>query len=122
MPSYHRLGQLPEKRHTTFFRPDGKLYSEQLISSEGFSSDYSLTYHVHRPTLVLEVEIPIDVMPHYTHHEGMISRSFRGYDVPEQDDYLASRQVVLGNDDILISLAAPRQSMQDYFYKNSQAW
>lgn len=122
MPSYHRLGQLPEKRHTTFFRPDGKLYSEQLISSEGFSSDYTLSYHTHRPTLVLEVEKPIDVTPRYTTHEGMISRSFRGYDIPEQDDYLDSRQVVLGNDDILISLAAPRKSMQDYFYKNSQAW
>lgn len=122
MPSYHRLGQLPEKRHTTFFRPDGKLYSEQLISSEGFSSDYTLTYHTHRPTLVLEVEKPIDVTPRYTAHEGMISRSFRGYDIAEQDDYLDSRQVVLGNDDILISLAAPRKSMQDYFYKNSQAW
>lgn len=122
MPSYHHLGQLPEKRHITFRRPDGKLYSEQLISSEGFSSDYTLTYHTHRPTLVLEVEKPIDVTPHYTAHEGMISRSFKGYDVPEQDDYLESRQVVLGNDDILISLAAPRKSMQDYFYKNSQAW
>ncbi len=122
MPSYHKLGQLPEKRHITFYRPDGKLYSEQLISSEGFSSDYSLTYHYHRPTRVLEVETPIDVAPDYLDVDGMISRSFKGYDIAPEDDYIKSRKPVLGNDDIIISLAAPRQSMTDYFYKNSQGW
>jgi homogentisate 1,2-dioxygenase len=122
MARYHRLGNLPEKRHIAFRKPDGSLYPEQLISSEGFSSDYSLTYHCHRPTLVLDIENPIDAAPKYIDHHGMISRSFKGFDLPAADDYLQSRIAVLGNDEIVISLAAPRKSMKDYFYKNSQAY
>lgn len=122
MPGYHKLGKLPEKRHIIFRRTDGELYAEQLISSEGFSSDYSLTYHHNRPTEVLAIEVPIDVTPQFTEQNGMVNRSFRGYEVPEKEDYLESRVAVLVNDDIIISLAAPQQSMTNYFYKNSQAW
>ncbi|MDP4248429.1 MAG: homogentisate 1,2-dioxygenase, partial [Bacteroidota bacterium] len=50
MPHYHTLGTIPHKRHTQFRKPDGKLYSEQLFSTEGFSSDSSLLYHCHPPT------------------------------------------------------------------------
>ena len=45
MPHYHKLGNIPHKRHTQFRKPDGNLYSEQLFSTEGFSNDYSLMYH-----------------------------------------------------------------------------
>jgi homogentisate 1,2-dioxygenase len=37
MPTYFSLGQVPHKRHTQFRRPDGKLYTEQLMGSRGFS-------------------------------------------------------------------------------------
>ena len=37
MPMYHTLGKTPHKRHTKFRRPDGKLYTEQLMGSRGFS-------------------------------------------------------------------------------------
>ena len=122
MSIYHQLGQLPEKRHTIFRRPDGELYSEQLISSEGFSSEYSLTYHFHRPTLVLDIGKPVDIAPKYINGSEMISRSFKGYDIAQVDDFLESRKPILGNDEIIISLAAPKKSMENYFYKNSQAW
>ncbi len=36
MPMYQARGQLPRKRHTVFRRPDGGLYSEQLVGHEGF--------------------------------------------------------------------------------------
>ncbi len=122
MYGYQKRGQVPPKRHTTFYRPDGKLYSEQLISSEGFSSDYTLTYHIHRPTRVLKIDKPINVAPQYADAVGMVSRSFKGYEVPEHDDYIAGRMPVLANKDIVISLCAPRKSMTDYFYKNSEGW
>jgi homogentisate 1,2-dioxygenase len=72
--------------------------------------------------LVLEVEPPIDVLPQYVNQDELLSRSFKGYNVPEANDYLESRKPILGNDEIIISLAAPKDSMKDYFYKNSQAW
>ena len=45
MPIYHALGSIPHKRHTVFRKPDGKLYAEELVSTEGFSGMYSLVYH-----------------------------------------------------------------------------
>ena len=38
MAYYHALGSIPHKRHTQFRKPDGGLYSEQLFSTEGFST------------------------------------------------------------------------------------
>ena len=37
MPVYHRLGEVPRKRHTVFRQPDGGLYHEHLMGSRGFS-------------------------------------------------------------------------------------
>ena len=31
MPIYHKLGNIPPKRHTQFRKPDGSLYAEQLV-------------------------------------------------------------------------------------------
>ena len=42
MPSYVRAGKLPPKRHIQFRRPDGGLYAEELFSTKGFESVYSL--------------------------------------------------------------------------------
>ncbi|RYY82414.1 MAG: homogentisate 1,2-dioxygenase, partial [Chitinophagaceae bacterium] len=63
MPYYHTLGNIPHKRHTQFRKPDGGLYSEQLFSTEGFSNDSSLLYHVHPPTKIIKTEKPVDVSP-----------------------------------------------------------
>src|SRR5689334_4559537 len=63
MPQYHKAGSIPHKRHTQFRKPDGTLYSEQLFSTEGFSSDYSLLYHNHPPTQIIKTEKPVDVTP-----------------------------------------------------------
>ena len=38
MPFYHKLGEIPRVKHTTFYKPDGKsLFREELVSSKGFS-------------------------------------------------------------------------------------
>src|ERR1700709_2952780 len=63
MPVYHTLGAIPPKRHTQFRKPDGTLYAEELVSTEGFSSLYSLVYHVYPPTLVKELGEPYSVEP-----------------------------------------------------------
>src|SRR2546430_4616831 len=56
MPSYHRLGQIPPKRHTQFRKPDGTLYYEELFGTEGFSGNYSNIYYYYPPTRVKKVE------------------------------------------------------------------
>jgi len=44
MPHYQKIGQIPSKRHTQFRKPNGELYSEELVSTEGFSNIYSTIY------------------------------------------------------------------------------
>jgi homogentisate 1,2-dioxygenase len=121
MPHYHRLGQIPPKRHTQFRKPDGSLYAEQLVSTEGFSDVYSLTYHCHPPTLVRHIGEARDLAPRIAVKNNMQHRSFQGFKVEPEEDYLHSRKYVLVNKDLYISLAAPRKSMNDYFFKNSSA-
>jgi homogentisate 1,2-dioxygenase len=121
MPIYHTLGQIPAKRHTVFRKPDGALYAEELVSTEGFSSMYSLVYHAHPPTIVKELGTPYSVEPKIAREKHLRHTSLLGFNIKPQKDYLESRKIVLVNSDLQISLAAPMESMTTYFYKNSQA-
>ncbi len=121
MAQYHSLGILPLKRHTQFRKPNGELYAEELVSTHGFSSVYSLIYHCYPPTLIKEVGTPIDVNPEIAFEKSLKHQSFEGFQVKPVDDYLESRVPVLVNSDVHISLAAPRKSFTDYFYKNADA-
>jgi homogentisate 1,2-dioxygenase len=121
MPYYHTLGTIPHKRHTQYRKPDGGLYSEQLFSTEGFSNDYSLLYHVHPPTQIIKTEKPVDVSPKIAEEKMLQHRSFEGFNIKPVKDYLESRIPVLVNNDVHIVLAAPQQSVKDYFYKNTDA-
>ncbi len=121
MPIYHSLGQIPAKRHTVFRKPDGALYAEELVSTEGFSSMYSLVYHTHPPTIVKELGTPYSVEPKIAREKHLKHTSLLGFNIKPEKDYLESRKIVLVNSDLQISLAAPTESMTTYFYKNSQA-
>jgi len=121
MPHYHTLGKIPHKRHTQFRKPDGSLYSEQLVSRKGFDDLYSLLYHINMPTLVKKVDEPYSVAPEVAIEKNLRHRSFRGFNVKPEKDYLESRVPVLVNDDLHISLAAPQESTTDYFFRNSGA-
>ncbi|HVZ57979.1 MAG TPA: homogentisate 1,2-dioxygenase [Chitinophagaceae bacterium] len=121
MPHYFSLGSIPHKRHTQFRRPDGGLYAEQLFSTEGFSNDYSLLYHYHPPTQIIRTEPPRSVAPEIAEEKMLQHRSFEGFAIRPAEDYLDSRVPVLVNGDCQIVLAAPRQSMRDYFFKNADA-
>lgn len=121
MPIYHRLGKIPSKRHTIFEKPNGGLYYEQLFGTIGFDGMSSLSYHVHRPTMVKEIIGSVDVSPRIAVEKNMTSRLMKSFQVPPKDDYLDSRTPLLVNNDIHIGVAAPRKSFRDYFYKNADA-
>ncbi|MCB0554301.1 MAG: homogentisate 1,2-dioxygenase [Phaeodactylibacter sp.] len=118
---YYSLGQVPPKRHTQFRKPNGELYHEELFSTEGFSDLYSLLYHANPPTQIVQVEDPFSVEPKVVFDKQLKHRSLKGFQIEPEDDYLKSRKPVLVNDDCKIILAAPRQSMTDYFFKNADA-
>ncbi len=121
MPLYHRLGKIPSKRHTVFKKQDGGLHYEQLFGTIGFDGMSSLMYHLHRPTMVKEVGKSFDVSPKAMVSHNIKSRLLKGFEVEPMNDYLESRSVMLFNSDVHISLAAPKKSMMEYFYKNADA-
>lgn len=121
MPYYYTLGQIPPKRHTQFRRPDEELYSEELFSTEGFSNDYSLLYHVYPPTQIIKTEKPVNVAPQIAEEKMLKHRSFDGFNIKPAKDFLDSRIPVLVNNDVHIVLAHPETSIKDYYYKNADA-
>jgi homogentisate 1,2-dioxygenase len=121
MPQYYSLGQIPKKRHTQFRKPDGELYAEELVSTHGFSSVYSLIYHCHPPTIVKAVGEPFSREPKVSFKRFLRHQSFQGFKIQPADDYIESKKPVLVNDDLHISLAAPKKSTHDYFLKNADA-
>ncbi len=121
MPFYHKLGKIPPKRHTQFKKPGGGFYYEQLFGTIGFDGMSSNMYHVHRPTQVKELNDPVDISPEIAKANNMQSFRFKGFQVKPEADYLASRKIVLTNSDCHITLAAPTDLSQDYFYKNTDS-
>lgn len=121
MPHYCQRGQIPAKRHIQFRKPDGSLYSEELVSTEGFSDAYSLIYHSHAPTIVEKIDTPIPFAPKISDNKNMQHRCYKGFQVAPQKDFLESRKYVLVNNDVYIAVAAPKSGTNGYFYKNSQA-
>ncbi len=121
MPIYHHLGKIPPKRHTIFRQQNGELYNEQLFGTVGFDGMSSLLYHTHRPTMVKAIGKSIDMTPAIADAKNMRARKLIGFDVPPQKDYLESRVPLLINSDIHIGVAAPQESLTDYFYKNADA-
>ncbi len=121
MPIYHKLGKIPQKRHTQFRKENGGLYYEQLFGTIGFDGMSSLLYQVHRPTMVKEILSETNVAPKIAVEKNIKARLLKGFDVKPQNDFLKSRTPLLVNSDIHIGLAAPSKSLRDYFYKNVDA-
>ena len=122
MPFYHSLGKIPRKRHVQFRKPEGGLYSEQLFSTEGFSSNYALLYHLNPPTVITSVSEPIDVSPKKASSNILKPRCLKGFQQAAGGDFMSSRKTVLFNNDAHLVLAAPTRGFdKNVFYKNADA-
>ena len=121
MPFYRSMGNVPPKRHTIHKSPEGNFYYEQLFGTIGFDGMSSLLYHLHRPTMVKEIKESYSVAPEIAVEKNMKSYRLKGFQLAPADDYLDSRKAVLTNSDCTITLAAPRHSMEEYFYKNADS-
>jgi len=119
MPFYHRLGQLPAKRHTVFRNPAGELYHEELIGNQGFVGPSSLLYHLHPPTAIREVG-PFTPQPWApTAEEGPRPRHLRTSLLPAQGNPVEGRVPLLYNREVAISLCRPVSDAPG-FYRNGQ--
>ena len=111
MPFYHKLGNIPHKRHIQFKKPNGDFYYEQLFGTIGFDGMATNAYHEQRPTQVKSIGKRYSVAPKISKTNNIQSYKLRGFEVPPKHDYLDSRTVVLTNSDCNIILAAPKSSL-----------
>lgn len=121
MPFYHKLGEIPHKRHVQFKKPNGKLYREELMGLEGFSSIQSILYHHFLPPRVMKTEDLGPAVPELVDFGPIRHRAFATAQTPPGADPLSARIPLLGNRDVTLGISRPTQSM-DYFYRNSQAY
>ncbi len=121
MPYYHRLGEIPPKRHTQFHQPDGSLYREEVMGLEGFSGIQSILYHHFLPPVVQEVKDLGPAAPQFVDFGPIRHRAFATAKVPAGGDPLEARVDLLGNADVILGISRPSRSM-DYFFRNSQCY
>jgi homogentisate 1,2-dioxygenase len=120
MPFYHTLGNIPAKRHTVYRQPNGFLYEEELVGTQGFGGPSSLVYHLYPPTRVKQKGKPYSVKPKIAIENSLNALSFTGFNIKPEADYMKSRKTLFVNDAMQIGLAAPKESTE-YFYKNADA-
>lgn len=119
MPFYVKVGKVPPKRHTTFFKPDGKsLYREELFSTKGFEGIYSNKYHLYMPPQVENIkELPLnnfniwDDAPLQYYHFLTDNKKTEG-------NFISSRNEFLKNEHCVISTASVTEDT-DTFFRNS---
>jgi homogentisate 1,2-dioxygenase len=120
MPFYHSLGTVPEKRHIVTRQPNGDLFQEELVGTQGFGGLSSLVYHLYPPTRVKQKGLPYSTVPRVAIENSLNAMSFQGFEIQPVDDFLESRKTLFVNAAMHIGLAAPRRSTT-YFYKNADA-
>lgn len=121
MPFYHKLGEMPHKRHTQFRKPDSTLYREEVMGLEGFSGIQSLLYHHFLPPRVKRVEDLGPAVTEYADFGGVRHRAFSTAGIPAGGDPVSARRVLMGNKDVTLGISRATRSM-DYFYRNGQAY
>jgi homogentisate 1,2-dioxygenase len=117
MPFYHRMGEIPKKRHTQFRKADGRLYREQVMGTKGFSGIQSILYHHYAPTAIAKAEIHAPCSIEYEEQGALAYRHFLTGQYTATGDAVCGRHYVLGNEDVLISISNPTEPM-DYYYRN----
>jgi len=103
---YRSVGQVPRKRHTQFRQPDGRLYAEELMGEEGFSSDSALLYHRELPTRICRAEPAGRDAGDLRAQEPLLPRHFRTQDLAAAGDLVTGKTLLLGNSSVRLSWVA----------------
>ncbi len=119
MPFYHRLGEIPRKRHVTFRNPDGGLYYEHLMGNMGFTGPSSLLYHLRLPTAVKNQSLLRGLQWEVDSDTTLRNRHFRLDRISAGGSFTLDRVPLLFNSDVAISMARP-DKVDDFFFRNGQ--
>jgi homogentisate 1,2-dioxygenase len=106
MPHYRVVGKIPRKRHTQFRTPDGGLYAEELMGTDGFSGSSALLYHEGSPTAIVDAQPwrPPGATDGTAANHPLKPRHFRTHALDQPNlDVVTGRRLLLGNADVRIS-------------------
>ncbi|MEA2972704.1 MAG: homogentisate 1,2-dioxygenase [Actinomycetota bacterium] len=106
MPNYRSLGEVPRKRHLREANPDGGLLFEELMGEEGFSGDSSLLYHRRSPSALVDAKAVITDPVAMVANQPLVPHHLRVSALATGGDPVTGRQVLLGNDDVVLSWVA----------------
>ena len=116
---YHKLGKIPQKRHTQFHQPDGSLYKEELISTIGFDSILTNAYHINHPAKIESIDEghQMFIIQEWT-DASLRPYHFKTVKAAIDSNYVVGRKPLLFNDNVIMSICRPAEQMK-YFYKNA---
>jgi homogentisate 1,2-dioxygenase len=122
MVYYRTVGDVPPKRHTQHRDVEGRLYREELMGEEGFSSDSSLLYHRAVPSAIVDAQVWQLPDQATTANHPLMPRHLRLHDLfADEDgqagasrDLVTGRRLVLGNNDVRLSYAVAEGASAHY--------
>jgi homogentisate 1,2-dioxygenase len=118
VPFYHRLGDVPRKRHVQF-RDDGTLLTEEVMGLEGFAGNESILYHLQSPCRIRKLGDFEPIARDEWVPDAHAHRHFATMAVGAEGDPFTGRRLLMWNDDVEISLCRPSEEV-DGFYRNGE--
>jgi homogentisate 1,2-dioxygenase len=114
---YHRLGEVPAKRHVQF-RTNGRLLVEEVMGFEGFSGNESILYHHQSPCRIAEAGEFTPIAHEEWVPDAHVWRLLNTGGVEPGGDPL-TRTCLMWNDDIEVSLCRPTEET-DVFFRDAE--
>ena len=125
MPSYRKLGLLPEKRHMSLERNGDSylgegLHYEHVVTTQGFDRAYSIMYHLRPPTRVVKTESVGTVDLKAIEEQELRHHHIKTQDMPRGGDPITSRVPMMFNEDLACYRVKP-DAQQSELYRNGAA-
>jgi homogentisate 1,2-dioxygenase len=111
---YHRLGDVPKKRHVQF-RDDGRLLVEEVLGFEGFSGNESILYHLTSPCRIVDAGDFTRIehaewVPDAHVHRHLVT----GTTEPDGDP-ITGRRCLMWNNDLEVSICRPEWETEAFY-------
>jgi homogentisate 1,2-dioxygenase len=115
---YHRMGQLPRKRHVQF-RDDGRLLVEEVLGFEGFSGNESILYHLQSPCRIAEAGEFKPLEREEWVPDAHVHRHLETAGLEPDGDPISGRRLLMWNNDIEVAICKP-EAEAEAFYRNGE--
>jgi homogentisate 1,2-dioxygenase len=111
---YHRLGQVPKKRHIQF-RDDGRLLVEEVLGFEGFSGNESILYHLQSPCRIDEAGEFTPIEREEWVPDAHVHRHLETGGLEAEGDPITGRRTLMWNGDLEASICKPETETETFF-------